>query len=511
MKNRYSWLLCFVAMVFLVACSSFSPAGENDSPLPAMGKPSYEGLAYSDEQILVRYNCREELSDYLSDHNSQIIETFAAIDWALITVPADKTALAFVDELEEQNIVLMAEPNLRWELPEPAGADYRQEPVVSESDPADYGRLWGMPFINADKAWESTTGDENVIIAIIDTGLDLEHPEFLAHTIIAPHNGTDDGWTGGVKDVHGHGTHVAGTAAANGRSEKLAGVAWDCPIMPIRVMDIDGFIETNYLIDAMLYVADYVLANPHYRAVVNMSIGGRGYSYSFKDAIDYAQEAGVLLVAAAGNDYKRVISYPAAYNGVVSVAAVDPQGQETEFSSRGFWNSVAAPGIRIWSAIPTYATGVYQPYAEMAGTSMAAPHVCGAAALLLSQDSTLTPLAIKNQLEETARPGFYGEGFNEKVGYGILDVEALLGPLAPMKYGSLKVETDVVYGLVTIFDDAGNMRYFGATGNNKDHNFHAVLPGRYTVTLSYGNKVHDQKEVAIQADEETLLNLWLGN
>ncbi len=265
---------------------------------------------------------------------------------------------------------------------------------------------------------------------------------------------------------------------------------------------------TSYLADAMIYVADFVKENPQYKAVINMSIGGRGYSYSFKDAIDYAFDAGVLLVTSAGNDYKKVISFPAAYNGVVSVAASTPFNKKADFSTSGFWNSVAAPGVRIWSTYPTYFTGSIG-YIEMQGTSMASPHVCGAAALLLSEHFDLTPLEVKNQLEQTTRPGFYGSGYSEKLGHGIIDVEALLGDLKPMQYGSLKVETDVVFGRVTVFNEAGNMAYFGATGEEGVYNFYAMLPGIYDVTLSYEGKIHDQKRVTIKANDTEILELNL--
>ncbi len=241
-----------------------------------------------------------------------------------------------------------------------------------------------------------------------------------------------------------------------------------------------------------------------------MSLSGRGYSFFFKDAIDYAFEAGVLLVAASGNDSKRVLSYPSAYNGVVSVAASTGQDGKAKFSNSGFWNSVAAPGVRILSAYPTYETPAGQePYVELQGTSMASPHVCGAVALLLSRYPNLTPLELINQLEATARPGQYGDGFSEELGYGIINCEALLGDLQPMRYGGLRVETNIAgpaedsvqYGLITVYDESGRMVYFGATGEDGNHNFNAMLAGTYTVTLSFEDRVHTREIVTIDPGE----------
>ena len=141
--------------------------------------------------------------------------------------------------------------------------------------------------------------------------------------------------------------------------------------MPVRVMDSDYTIWTGYLTDAMLHLGDYAEAHPEKRIVANMSIGGRGYSFAFKDAIDYAAERGVLLVTSAGNDYMRVISYPGAYNGVVTVSHPRRGDEKADFSTMGWWNSVAAPGVNIYSTV----TG--GGYESWQGTSMASPFVWG--------------------------------------------------------------------------------------------------------------------------------------
>ncbi len=511
MKNKLSIFLIFVVLAFTAACSSLTGnmlPNNNDPGVPVMGKPSYESLDYCEDEVLILVESTEGLENILGNLGSNIIDSYDSINWVRVTVPAGQRALDFIEELESTKTVLMAEPNLEWELYDER--DFNQAPSIESATvgATDIDKLWGMRNINAHEAWEITTGSPNVIIAIADTGLYFDHPEFVTHEIIAPYNATGDG--GDAYDVYGHGSHVAGTAAANGRHGNLAGVAWDCPIMPIRVSNARLQILTTSLVDAMIHVADYVTDNPEYRAVVNMSLGGRGYSYAFKDAIDYAFEKGVVLVSAAGNDRKRVVSYPNGYNGVISVSANTPRDKKSLDSSMGFWVSVAAPGENIWSVIQPNVQNPDKYCGFMTGTSMASPHVCGAVALLLSKYPNLTPLEIINQVEATARPGVYGEGFCDELGYGILDAEALLGSLAPMNYGSLKVETNIPNeGRIAVFDGENKMVAYGLTGNNGTLNIYAIRPGTYTVTLSYDGLIHEQAQAAITAGQLASVELSL--
>jgi hypothetical protein len=182
-----------------------------------------------------------------------------------------------------------------------------------------------------------------------------------------------------------------------------------------------------------------------------------------------------------------MIQFPSGYNGVVSVAASDPFDRPTSFSTRAWFNSIAAPGINILS---TY-TGSEWQYLQ--GTSMAAPYVTGAAALVLSAhfEKNLTPLQLKNQLEQTARNM---NAPKEELGAGILDVSAAIGALKPMVYGSLNIKSDILStdntgyiggGIVTVFDSANKLVGFGLTGEKGNYNFRAILPGTYKVNMSY--------------------------
>lgn len=388
------------------------------------------------------------------------------IGWTMVTVPEGQNAASFAERLLKTGGVRWAEPDMTCEL--------HAAPAVER-----YGEQWGFSNIQAEAGWDITTGSADVIVAIVDTGVDAAHPEFAGKAFVDGYNAANSVGTG---DQDGHGTHVAGIAADDGRNGKIAGVAWDCPILPVKVMDTAGNIQTSYLTSAMVYLGDYAQSHPGKRIVANMSIGGRGYSIALKDAIDYAAQRGVLLVTSAGNDGKRAIGFPSAYNGVVCVAASTPRDARAQFSTFGFWNSLAAPGEQILSTVPG---GGYESWQ---GTSMASPFVAGAAALVLSKYPNLTPLGLKNQLEQTAR----GTQFSEDLGYGILNISAALGSLRPMIYGSMNVTTNVTdsvygYGVIAILNSSGKLVGFGACGENGNYYFHALKPGTYLVKVTYYN------------------------
>jgi len=493
--KKYSCLTVAVLLVSLLSGCALQPFGRGGGAKPSTSSArdyvNYAALDFRDGEVLIKANAGSSLEELLARMGSTILYEWPQIGWAAAAVPAGETAMSFAAKLKDCREVLLVEPNLSWEIPDPIDDDIR---LFSAPEAEEYDRQWGLRSINAPEAWAITTGSPDVIVAIIDTGVDAQHPEFAGKAFVEGFDATGEGTP--TLDLHGHGTHVAGIAADDGRTGKIAGVAWDCPIMPVRVMDSGGRIWTSYLTEAMLFLGNYAAADPGKRIVANMSIGGRGYSFAFKDAIDYAAEQGVLLVTSAGNSYKRVISYPSAYNGVVSVAASTPWMDKADFSTTGWWNSVAAPGVNIYS---TVTGGGYEAWQ---GTSMAAPFVTGAAALLLSRYPELTPLEMKNQLEQTAQ----GMEFTEELGFGVIDAAAMLGELVPMMYGSLKVKTNLTadddegsYGVIAVFSGDGVLVAYGTTGYDGSHTFHAMYPGNYTVTVAYFSETTGQWELASQA------------
>jgi subtilisin family serine protease len=310
--------------------------------------------------------------------------------------------------------------NLNAELvPEP-------QPVASPSNPpapssgvqpladVDYfggSREWNLNTIAAPEAWAAGYTGAGVTVAVVDTGVDLDHPDLQGNLFVnqaeIAGNGIDDDQNGFVDDVHGydfadndaladdvhgHGTHVAGTIAALNNGFGATGVAPDASILPIKVLGDNGA-GNSFNVAAGIRYAAAMGAD-----VINLSLGG-GYSSSINAAIDYAHSLGSLVVAAAGNESAAMPSYPArfstAFDNVISVGAHDSNDQIASFSNDVGGSSavqIDAPGVGVFS---TYVGG---RYATMSGTSMAAPHVAGLAALTLAADPTLTSREVRDLL-----------------------------------------------------------------------------------------------------------------
>jgi len=259
-------------------------------------------------------------------------------------------------------------------------------------------------------AWDLSHGNAAVIVAIIDTGMDFGHSDLAGSVWInddeTPANGLDDDANGYVddvqgwdffgednlpQDVHGHGTHVTGIAAArtnNGLG--IAGMAGEATIMPLSIFSPQGFGTSADLIEAILYATD------NGAQVINMSLGAVSYSRGEEAAVNYAWEHGVLLVAAAGNNNNDAVHYPAAHDHVLAVSSVTASDLRSGFSSYGDFVDLAASGSSVMS---TYKDSGYR---LMSGTSMAAPHVAGLAALIRSRNPTLSNAEVRQILESTA-------------------------------------------------------------------------------------------------------------
>ncbi|MFM2092118.1 MAG: hypothetical protein RLZZ127_2607, partial [Planctomycetota bacterium] len=306
--------------------------------------------------------------------------------------------------------------------------------------------------INAPEAWEIAKDASGVLIGVIDSGIDLEHPDLDANLWRnpgeIPGNGIDDDGNGFVDDDRGwnfhgdnrnpdddhfHGTHVAGTiGAAGGNGIGVTGVCWRAAIVPIKFLGADG---GGYLSDAVAAVA---YAHAIGCDITNNSWGGGGYVQSLRDAIAAAGADGMLFVAAAGNesnDNDRYPSYPADYDlaSVLSVAATDHHDRIASFSNHGDPGvDIAAPGVGILSTFPTETTremtsrGLPAAYASISGTSMAAPHISGALALLKAVRPDLGVGAVRERL--LARADRIGSLQGVVNGAGRLDLHALLDP-----------------------------------------------------------------------------------
>jgi|GEM_PF-6698596 len=230
-------------------------------------------------------------------------------------------------------------------------------------------QAWHINALNLERAWARSRGC-NVTVAIVDQLPDLTHPD-LRGRWVAGYDTISQQTIEEPQEGYGpHGTHVAGLVAANGRAK---GVAPCARLMPIRIFDESGYAGDAAVADGLKWAVD------HGANVINMSWGGPGYSLALAKALDYALSKGVVLVAAAGNESVGTPMYPAAFPGVIAVAASDGLNRLSSFSSYGYFVDLAAPGEDIFSTLPLNSYGYFS------GTSMAAPLVSGAAALLLAQ------------------------------------------------------------------------------------------------------------------------------
>ena len=242
--------------------------------------------------------------------------------------------------------------------------------ILDEPDDPYFTQQWGMYQVEGPQAWDITQGSTSVRIAILDTGIDLEHPD-LASKIVASVNFT----TSPTADANGasHGTHVAGIAAAiTNNALGVAGLGRNCSLMNVKVLGDDGYGSYSWIARGITWAADNA-AN-----VINMSLGGTSSSSTLESAVNYAWNKGVVVIAAAGNEATTSALYPAYYANCIAVGATDRNDQLTSFSNHGSWVDVAAPGIGIYSTKPD---GLY---CLMSGTSMATPHVAGLASLVFS-------------------------------------------------------------------------------------------------------------------------------
>ncbi len=300
------------------------------------------------------------------------------------------------------------------ELTKSGAVDYVEEDQVrtasfTPNDPS-YSREWHLPAVNAPAAWDVTQGSGSVTIAIIDTGVDYTHPE-LSPNVVAGYNFVSNNTN--YYDDNGHGTHVSGIAAAVGNNGSgIAGVAWNVKIMPLKVLDASGSGYDSDVARAIRYAADRNVG------VISMSLGGGGYSQTLQDAINYAYGKGVVIVAAAGNDGTNLISYPAAMDHVISVAALDSSDNLASFSNYGQGLDISAPGVAIYSTVP----GGYKTYS---GTSMATPVVSGTAALVRGRHPDRGPNDIAQMLFNSA-DDLGSPGYDTRYGYGKVNVYGAL-------------------------------------------------------------------------------------
>lgn len=408
MKEKTISLL-ITSIFFLLLFQNVVIAEENPELSSEKSFPSVSDFVPG--EILVQLNDEKISENKLA---SILVDTYGGISVETKETPGIlKVAVEKGNELNYcKNI--KKEPSIKYAEP-----NYISYVFKTPNDPM-FNQQWGPDKIKCPDGWEYTTGDSDVSIAIIDTGVDYTHPDladnciqgydfvnininkYLQQGFIKDENEDYTIRDNDPMDINGHGTHCAGiTSAVSNNNIGISGVAWDCKIMPVRagfslfweyesVTYNIGVFEDEDIIDAIDYAAD------NGADVISMSFGSSTASSLVESVCKDAWNKGSVLVASTGNDYRGTAGYPARYEKVIGVGAINEENRRCDFSNYGAGLSLVAPGEDILSTLPE------SSYGELSGTSMACPHVAGVAALAFSRFTNYNNQQVIDLLEDSA-------------------------------------------------------------------------------------------------------------
>ncbi len=383
--------------------------GNPPAPAPPIRQSQLATARNSDVVLIVTARSSSQLASIAAGVNRQnwtLRHTSSALRMVSLQVPAARATVA--------TALLRALPGVtNVEVAETRHIDGGPNDPDFALDQSSY-----LTAVNAPAAWTVQHGSPNVKIAVVDTGVDVNHPDLKAKIV-----GTYNVVTGktDVTDALGHGTFVAGVAAAaTNNGVGVAGAGYDTSLLAVKVADSSGIITVDSEALGIIWAAD------HGANVINLSLGGSTSSAAEQSAITYAQGRGVLIVAAAGNDASTAHEYPASYPGVIAVGATNGSSRAS-FSNYGSWVTLAAPGVNIFSTTPTAGSTLFAAkYAHGDGTSFSTPLVAGEAALIKADDPTATTSTLRTALVHSAH-GFAGLG----LGAGRVDFSAALRHITP--------------------------------------------------------------------------------
>ena len=317
----------------------------------------------------------EAVQQVLSDLDGDVQARVDRLDVRVVDVPPAETKEALAE--------VAASPAVEYVE--------RDAAVRSFATPNDtlWREQWGPLIVDGPDAWNTATGSPGIVVAVLDTGIDGTHPD-LQSSLVAGYdfvNGDSD-----PSDDQGHGTASAGVIAArtnNGMGQ--AGICWRCSLMPVKVLDANGSGSTSVVAAGIVWAVD------HGARVISLSLGGEDSTQTLADAVAYAVGKGVTLVASAGNSGNSNLNYPAAYEGVIAVAATTATDELYSWSNFGPWVHVAAPGCNV----APYLNG---EYVNFCGTSSAGPIVAGIAALALSAKPAASRAEVESALTLSVAP-----------------------------------------------------------------------------------------------------------
>lgn len=377
---------------------------------------------YQQNEVVVRFKT-DPTEDELNQIKNEIHATSAQkLGYTYVFRTNDRDAKSLIAYFSKWHVVYV-EPHFLYMTndyyddqertdsnPSSTNSDSNQTPVSSNFMPNDnlYQRYqWNLPLIETVQGWQINRGANNVIVAVVDTGVDLAHPD-LQGQLLPGYNvisGNDN-----PQDDVGHGTHVTGVISALVNNKLgVAGMTWFNKVLPVKVLDQTGAGSTYSVAQGIIWATD------HGAKVMNLSLGNYADSGFLHDAVQYAYDKDVALIAASGNDNSEQPGYPAAYPEVFAVAAIDSQNEKAPFSNYGDYIDVTAPGVTIASTYPN------NQYAALSGTSMASPHVTALAALIRSANPNLKNTDVYEIMRQSAQD-LGDKGHDKYFGYGVIDV-----------------------------------------------------------------------------------------
>ena len=343
------------------------------------------------DEILVKFKpgtLIDKILQFFRQYSLLKIDAVDEVGWFLLRVPAGKTVTEMIDLLNKDLNILYVEPN------------FVMKTMATIPDDEHYNKQWGPGMIELDKAWDLEKGSPDITVAVLDTGIDLNHPDLKDNLIRGFDFVTPDF---DPADDNGHGTMVAGIIGARGNNNLgIAGVTWYSKLLPVKVIDAEGY-GSYWKVGAGIIYSVIKGAK-----IINVSLGGYSYSRFLEAVVNFALWRDCTLVAAAGNDNTNTPVYPAACEGVIGVAASDKEDKIFSESNWGDFVDLSAPGVDI------YSTTLAQSYDYGSGSSFAAASVSGQVALLLSAKSSLTREEIEqilyNNADYITKESGYGHG-----------------------------------------------------------------------------------------------------
>jgi subtilisin family serine protease len=345
-------------------------------------------------EVIVRFIkgiTKEQIEKFHKEKGTQTLKGYEKIGVHRLKIPDTESVQEFIEKHLTDSKQAYIEPVF-----------LTQKQAVLANDPS-FEYQWALPQIQADKAWEINNGSPDIIVAVIDTGVDISHPD-LENKVIPGIDIVNGSSTG--TDDNGHGTYVAGIIAAeSNNSIGIAGISWHSKVMPVKVLNSYGEGTYSDLIEGIIYAVD------NGARVINLSLGGYSYSQFLADAIQYAHSNRVIIVAAGGNENTDESLYPASYPNVIGVSATDSSDLRWSSSNYGNHITLSAPGVGVLS------TQKDNGYVEATGTSISTAHVSGVAALILSKNPDFSNTQAENILFQTA-DDLGDEGWDNFYGFG---------------------------------------------------------------------------------------------